>query len=78
MRSTCSPTRSVGPCASTWERHAGIEPVRGWIAKRVGEMNLTIDKLFELAAHLNIEPHQLLKEVTIYDCMGVHSEDDGS
>lgn len=54
---------------------AGIERARYGRIER-GEMNLTIDKLLELAAHLDIEPYRLLQDVTIYDCMGVQSDDE--
>jgi transcriptional regulator with XRE-family HTH domain len=54
---------------------AGIERARYGRIER-GEMNLTIDKLLELSAHLNIETYRLLQDVTIYDCMEVQSDDE--
>lgn len=42
-----------------------------------GEVNLTLESLFILAANLDIKPSLLLKDISVDDCMGKVPEADG-
>lgn len=56
-------------------QYAGIDRARYGKIER-GQMNLTLEKVFHLAAHLSITPHELLLDVTLDDCLGVISGPD--
>lgn len=58
-------------------QHADIERARYGRIER-GEVNLTLESLFYLAAHLGVAPLELLRDVTLEDCCGVTPSPDGS
>lgn len=60
--------KELGYSQERFAAFAGIERARYGRIER-GEMNLTLEKIFELAAFLDIHPFLLLKDITADDCM---------
>lgn len=59
----------LGYSQEGFAQYALIERARFGRIER-GEMNLTLESLFYIAAHLDLAPSELLADITVYDCMG--------
>ena len=60
--------KELGYSQERFAAWAGIERARYGRIER-GELNLTLEKYFELAGHLMIEPYRLMKDISLDDCL---------
>lgn len=63
-----------GYSQETFAEYAEIERARYGHIER-GTLNISLEVLYRLAAHLNVKPSVLLENVTVDDCMGVELDD---
>lgn len=64
--------KELGYSQEGFAQYALIERARFGRIER-GEVNLTLESLFYIAAHLDLAPSEILNGITVYHCMGAET-----